>query len=56
MRFVILTEIEIKNNALTRDTGPAELAGIILENVAENGTKELPWVIGAEYSLQRIEE
>jgi len=51
MKFTILTEIEIKNDALTRDADAADLAGMILENLAKNGTKHLPWVIGAEYTL-----
>lgn len=55
MKVTILTEIEIKNDALTREAHPADLAGMLLENLANNGTKKLPWVIGAEYTIQGIE-
>jgi hypothetical protein len=55
VKFTILTEIEVKNDGLTREADPADLGGMLLENLANNTTKTLPWVIGAEYTLQKIE-
>ena len=51
MKFRYAVEIEIKNDALTREAGEHDLAMMIQNRLEDNLLDELPWVIEAHYAL-----
>jgi hypothetical protein len=49
MIFRYTVEIEIKNDGLTQDADPNDLAQIVLHNLEDNKLDSLPWVIRQHY-------
>ena len=43
--FEFLVRVEIKNDGLTQESTPGELAAILSERLSESGLIDLPWVL-----------
>jgi hypothetical protein len=48
---MVVVDIKVKNDGLTQDNAPSELALMILESLSHNRLCDLPWVIASDYHL-----
>ena len=49
MKFLFAVEVEVKNDAGTREVDPHDLAMMVQQNLESNKLKTLPWVIQQHY-------
>ena len=51
MKFNLIVEIEVKNDAITRECGRHDIAMMLLSNLEQNKLNSLPWVIDQHYGF-----
>jgi hypothetical protein len=56
MKFIIAVEIEVKNDAITRECDQHDLAMMLLQNLENNKLNSLPWVIDQYYGFINTKE
>jgi hypothetical protein len=56
MKFIIAVEIEVKNDAITRECGEHDMAMMLLSNLESNKLSTLPWVIDQYYGFITTKE
>ena len=49
MKFRFVVEIEVKNDALTREAGKSDITVMLQEHLEENKLATLPWVVQTRY-------
>lgn len=56
MKFTFAVEVEVKNDAVTQDSDPHDLAMILLTNLEDNKLDTLSWVIRQHYGFIKAKE